>query len=92
MTPATRRATEKRLQTRTGLGLLAFGLAVYAFHLWQHRGASCGALDTDVKVALGIAAGGLLLLPFDFSNWREAATLKLGRRAIADDEKPVNDR
>lgn len=64
---------DRPLKTVVGLLLLVVGLALYGVHLWQHRGV-CVSLDGDVKIALGIGAVGLLLLPFDFRNLREVAS------------------
>lgn len=64
--------TDKPLQTAVGLGLLITGLGFYVAHMIRHPAVT--SLDGDVKIALGIAGVGLLLLPFDFTNVRAVAS------------------
>lgn len=66
-----------RLQTAVGLGLLAVGTSIFAFHTIRHGGSG----GFDVKAALVIAGVGLLLLPFEFGNIRAAFRLWRERKS-----------
>lgn len=62
------------MQSGISLFLLVVGIGLYIYHVLTHPGAV--GLDTEVKVALGIAGTGLLVAPIDLRHVREA----VGRR------------
>lgn len=62
------------IQTGIGLVFLAIGLFFVCLHLWETRNATVQSFDLDVKIALGFIVAGILLLPLDLSNFREAWT------------------